>query len=225
MTAPATLTTAELHDISQSFESSHPIDIISWAAERFGSGLVATVSFEDPVLAHLMATAAPEADVVMIDTQYLFAETHWYANELSRRLDLRLLVEHPRPAVLPDNLWQTDTAACCNARKVEPLQRILASKTAWVTGVRRADGPTRATAPIVSWDDTRGVVKINALATLSDDDIALYARLHDLPPNPLSERGFPSIGCWPCTRPVAAGEDKRAGRWSGQEKSECGLHA
>ena len=225
MTAPATLTTAELHDISQSFESSHPIDIISWAAERFGSGLVATVSFEDPVLAHLMATAAPEADVVMIDTQYLFAETHWYANELSRRLDLRLLVEHPRPAVLPDNLWQTDTAACCNARKVEPLQRILASKTAWVTGVRRADGPTRATAPIVSWDDTRGVVKINALATLSDDDIALYARLHDLPPNPLSERGFPSIGCWPCTRPVAAGEDKRAGRWSGQEKTECGLHA
>ncbi len=225
MTATATLTTAELEEISQSFESSHPIEVIRWASKRFGTGLVATVSFEDPVLAHLMATAAPEADVVMIDTQYLFAETHWYANELSRRLDLRLRVEHPLPSVVPDNLWQTSTSECCNARKVEPLERILASKTAWVTGVRRADGPTRANAPIVSWDEARGVVKINALATLSDDDMALYAQLHDLPANPLSERGFPSIGCWPCTRPVAPGEDKRAGRWSGQDKTECGLHA
>ncbi len=225
MTATSILTTAELDKISQSFESSHPIDVIRWAAERFGDGLVATVSFEDPVLAHLMATAAPEADVVMIDTQYLFAETHWYANELSRRLNLRLRVEHPLPTVVPDNLWQTSTSECCNARKVEPLQRILASKTAWVTGVRRVDGPTRANAPIVSWDGARGVVKINALATLSDDDMALYAQLHELPANPLSERGFPSIGCWPCTRPVAPGEDKRAGRWSGQDKTECGLHA
>ena len=225
MTASSTLTTAELDEISQSFESSHPIDVIRWAAESFGTGLVATVSFEDPVLAHLMATAAPDAEVVMIDTQYLFAETHWYANELSRRLGLRLRVEHPLPTVVPDNLWQTDTAACCNARKVEPLRRILSTKTAWVTGVRRADGPTRANAPIISWDEARGVVKINALATLSDDDMALYAQLHDLPANPLSERGFPSIGCWPCTRPVAPGEDKRAGRWSGQDKTECGLHA
>ena len=225
MTAPATLTTAELEDISQSFESSHPKDVIRWATERYGAGLVATVSFEDPVLAHLMATAAPDAEVVMIDTQYLFAETHWYANELSRRLNLRLRVEHPLPTVVPDNLWQTSTSECCNARKVEPLQRILASKTAWVTGVRRVDGPTRANAPIVSWDGARGVVKINALATLSDDDMALYAQLHELPANPLSERGFPSIGCWPCTRPVAPGEDKRAGRWSGQDKTECGLHA
>ena len=224
MTAAATLTTAELEEISLSFESSHPIDVIRWAAERFGTGLVATVSFEDPVLAHLMATAAPEADVVMIDTQYLFAETHWYANELSRRIDLRLRVEHPLPTVLPDNLWQTSTSECCNARKVEPLQRILASKSAWVTGVRRADGPTRANAPIVSWDEARRVVKVNALATLSDDDMALYGKLHDLPANPLSERGFPSIGCWPCTRPVAPGDDKRAGRWSGQDKTECGLH-
>ena len=225
MSTTATLTTAELAAISQSFESSHPIDVIRWAAERFGTGLVATVSFEDPVLAHLMATAAPDAEVVMIDTQYLFAETHWYANELARRLGLRLRVEHPLPTVVPDNLWQTSTSECCKVRKVEPLQRILSAKTAWVTGVRRADGPTRANAPIISWDEARGVVKINALATLSDDDMALYAQLHDLPANPLSERGFPSIGCWPCTRPVAPGEDKRAGRWSGQDKTECGLHA
>ncbi len=225
MTTTTTFAPLELEQLSHSFESSHPLDIVRWAHDRFGEELVATVSFEDPVLAHLMATGAPGADVVMIDTQYLFAETHWYANELSRRLELNVRVEHPLPSVTPDNLWQRDTAACCNARKVEPLQRILAPKSAWVTGVRRADGPTRANAPIVSWDDTRTVVKINPLATLSDEDMALYAQLHELPANPLSERGFPSIGCWPCTRPVAPGEDKRAGRWSGQAKTECGLHA
>ena len=225
MAATTSLVPSDLERLSRSFESSQPINIVRWAFEQFGEGLVATVSFEDPVLAHLMATGAPNAEVVMIDTQYLFAETHWYANELARRLNLRLRVEQPLPSVVPDNLWQVDTSACCNARKVEPLQRILASKAAWVTGVRRADGPTRANAPIISWDDTRRIVKINPLATMTDENMALYAKLHDLPANPLAERGFPSIGCWPCTRPVAAGEDKRAGRWSGQEKTECGLHA
>lgn len=218
-------TVEELAEVSAGFESSHPLDVVRWAAERFGEGLVATVSFEDPVLVHLMANAAPAAEVVMIDTQYLFAETHWYAQELTKRLELNLRVEHPAADVRPDNLWQTDTTACCNVRKVEPLERILAPKDAWITGIRRADGPTRANAPIVSWDAARGVVKINPLATLSDDDMALYAQLNDLPANPLSERGYPSIGCWPCTRPVAPGEDKRAGRWSGQSKTECGLHA
>lgn len=215
----------ELTAASASFETSHPLDVIRWASERFGDGLVTTASFEDPVLVHLVSQGAPSSEVVMIDTQYLFAETHWYANELTRRMTLNLRVEHPQPTVKPDNLWQLDTAACCAARKVEPLERILSTKQAWITGVRRADGPTRANAPIVSWDAVRSVVKINALATYSDDDMALYAQVHDLPANPLTERGYPSIGCWPCTRPVAPGEDKRAGRWSGQAKTECGLHA
>lgn len=215
----------ELATLSASFETSHPLDIVQWAALRFGDDLVTTASFEDPVLVHLLSKAAPEAHIVMIDTQYLFAETHWYANELTRRLDLNLVVEHPLEHVRPDNLWQRDTAACCAARKVEPLERILASKAAWITGVRRADGPTRANAPIVSWDGARGVVKINPLATLSDEDMTLYAHVNDLPAHPLTDRGYPSIGCWPCTRPVAPGEDKRAGRWSGEAKTECGLHA
>ena len=214
----------ELATISASFETSHPIDVVRWAADRFGQGLVVTASFEDPVLVHLAATAGPSIDVVMIDTQYLFAETHWYAQELNRRLGLALRVEHPQPTVVPDNLWQTNTSACCDARKVEPLARILAPKAAWITGVRRVDGPTRANAPIVSWDGVRQVVKINPLATYADEDMLLYAQIHDLPANPLTDRGYPSIGCWPCTRPVAAGEDRRAGRWSGEAKTECGLH-
>ena len=215
----------ELAALSRSFEASQPGDIVRWAVERFGDGLVVTASFEDPVLVHAVATVAPSADIVLLDTQYLFAETWWYAGELTTRLKLNLRVERPAADVVPDNRWQTDTAGCCGVRKVEPLERLLAPKAAWITGIRRADGPTRADAPIVSWDAKRQVVKINPLANFSDDDMTLYATLHDLPANPLSERGYPSIGCWPCTRPVEPGEDKRAGRWSGEAKTECGLHA
>jgi phosphoadenosine phosphosulfate reductase len=107
---------------------------------------------------------------------------------------------------------------------VQPLARALDGKKVWITGVRRADGPTRANAPVAAFDIGRGLVKVNPLATFTDDDMALYERLHELPRNPLSERGYPSIGCWPCTRPVAPGEDKRAGRWAGSDKTECGLH-
>ena len=109
-------------------------------------------------------------------------------------------------------------------RKVEPLARAIAGKQAWITGVRRADGPTRAGAPVAAYDIGRGLVKVNPLATLTDDDMALYVQLYDLPAHPLADKGYASIGCWPCTRPVAPGEDKRAGRWSGNAKTECGLH-
>jgi phosphoadenosine phosphosulfate reductase len=109
-------------------------------------------------------------------------------------------------------------------RKVEPMQRALAGKAAWVSGLRRADSPSRATTPIVHDDLLRGVKKINPIATWSDDDVEHYKAMELLPEHPLTERGFASIGCWPCTRPVAAGEDPRAGRWSGSGKSECGLH-
>lgn len=215
----------ELATVSASFESSHPLDIVRWAAHRFGGDVITTASFEDPVLVHLVSRGAPSAEVVMIDTQYLFAETHRYADELTRRLELNLRIEHPLEEIRPDNLWQRDTAACCAARKVEPLERLLGGRAAWITGVRRADGPTRANAPIVAWDSARAVVKINPLATFSDEDMTLYAHVNDLPAHPLTARGYPSIGCWPCTRPVAPGEDKRAGRWSGEAKTECGLHA
>jgi phosphoadenosine phosphosulfate reductase len=209
--------------IPSTLEGEHPADVFRWAAAQFGAdGLVVTASFEDAVLVHVAATAVPGIEIVLLDTQYLFAETKWFVDELTRRLDLNLRIEHPD--VQPDNLWQTDTAACCDVRKVQPLARAIAGKRAWITGVRRADGPTRANAPVASYDIGRGLVKINPLATYTDDDMTLYERLYELPRNPLSERGYPSIGCWPCTRPVAPGEDKRAGRWAGSDKTECGLH-
>ena len=211
--------------IPPALEHEPPAEVVRWAARAFGlEHLVVTASFEDAVLVHVAATAAPGIEVTLLDTQYLFAETQWLADQLTERLDITVRVVRPLPAVRPDNLWQTDVEACCAARKVEPLSRALAGKQAWITGVRRADGPTRADAPIAAYDTGRGLVKINPLATMSDEDMELYLRLHDLPAHPLADKGYASIGCWPCTRPVAPGEDKRAGRWSGNTKTECGLH-
>ena len=203
----------------------HPTDVVRWAADQFGiDGLVVTASFEDAVLVHVAATAVPGIEITLLDTQYLFAETQWLVDELTKQLDLNLRVVRPLPHVVPDNLWQTDVEGCCHVRKVEPLARAIAGKQAWITGIRRADGPTRADAPVAAYDIGRGLVKVNPLATLSDDDMELYLQLHDLPVHPLVDKGYASIGCWPCTRPVAPGEDKRAGRWSGNAKTECGLH-
>ncbi len=217
--------TASTLTIPANIDTWRPADIVRWAAEQVGADqLVVTASFEDAVLVHVAATAVPGIEIVLLDTQYLFAETQWFVGNLKRRFDFNLTVLHPAPGVVPDDLWQTDTTACCAVRKVEPLQRATAGKQGWITGVRRVDGPTRANAPAAIFDPIRDLIKVNPLVALSDDEMALYVQLYELPSNPLSERGYPSIGCWPCTRPVAPGEDKRAGRWSGSAKTECGLH-
>lgn len=206
-------------------EQMHPTEVLRWAFDIYGTANVAiTSSFEDAVLVHLAASVDPAADIVLLDTQYLFAETWWLVEQMQNRFDINLRVVSPRPDVQRDNLWQTDVESCCAVRKVEPLARALEGKAAWVTGVRRVDGPTRANAPVVSYDINRNLVKINPLAAWTDDDMALYSEINELPVNPLSERGYPSIGCWPCTRPVAEGADRRGGRWAGSGKTECGLH-
>ena len=211
--------------IPTTLEQAHPTEVVRWAADQFGvDGLVVTASFEDAVLVHVAATAVPGIEITLLDTQYLFAETRWLIDELTARLDFDLRVMHPAADVFPDNRWQTDVEGCCHVRKVEPLSRALAGKQAWLTGVRRSDGPTRANAPVAAYDIGRGLLKVNPLAAWTDDDVALYLQLHELPAHPLTDKGYVSIGCWPCTRPIAPGEDKRAGRWSGHAKSECGLH-
>lgn len=209
----------------ESLETGHPADTFRWAAEQFGvEGIVVTASFQNAVLVHMAATTIPGIEIVLLDTQYLFAETKWFAQELAKKLDLNLRMVSPLPHVQPDNLWQSDLEGCCNIRKVEPLNRTLEGKRAWITGIRRADGPTRATVRVRSFDIGRNIVKLNPLAAFTDDDMEQYARSYELPSNPLTEHGYESIGCWPCTRPVASGEDKRAGRWAGTTKTECGLH-
>lgn len=206
-------------------ETGHPADTLRWAAEQFGiDGIVVTASFQNAVLVHLAATAVPGIEIVLLDTQYLFAETKWFVEELTKKLDLNVRIVGPLPDVQPDNLWQTDVQKCCNIRKVEPLNRALQGKHAWVTGLRRADGPTRTNVRVRSFDIGRKIIKLNPLAAYTDDDMALYTQLHELPAHPLSECGYSSIGCWPCTSAVGLGEDKRGGRWAGTTKTECGMH-
>ena len=198
--------------------------IVEWAVATYGDGVVFTASFEDAALIDVVAQVAPTLDVVLLDTQYLFAETEWYAEALRQRYQLNLRVVTPDPRVVRDNRWQHDVEGCCGVRKVEPLNRVLAEKDAWITGIRRADAPTRASAPVIEFDVARDVVKVNPLAAWTDQDIDNYIDAHQLLRHPLTDRGYASIGCWPCTRPVAPGEDRRAGRWAGLDKTECGLH-
>ena len=175
----------------------------------------------DAVLIDVASRVAPGIEVIFLDTQYHFQETLATAERIRDRYPIRLRVVWPE--VRPDDLWRTDPDACCHARKVLPMQRALQGRTAWLSGVRRADSPVRQQLPVVQ-RDRRGLVKVNPLIGWSDDDVAGYIAEHDVPVNPLVEQGYASIGCWPCTRPVRNDEDARAGRWDGSSKTECGLH-
>jgi len=212
----------ELAEVSRSFESKPASAVIEWAADRFADRLVLAASFQDCVLIDLMAKAAPGVEVVFLDTQYHFAETLWFVEQVRAKYDLDLTVMRPKATL--DDLWHSDPDQCCRVRKVEPLERALRGRAGWMTGLRRDEATSRATTPIVAYDIGRGLVKVNPLATWTDIDVQGYIRDHDLPVHPLAERGYSSIGCWPCTRPVGDGEDARAGRWSGSDKTECGLH-
>jgi phosphoadenosine phosphosulfate reductase len=212
----------ELAAISAELEHKPASAAIKWAHDRFGASLVIAASFQDCVLIDVASRAAPGIEVVFLDTQYHFAETLWYVERVRALYDLNLTIM--QPLVPADDLWETDTDECCAMRKVEPLARALHGKQAWMSGVRRSESDTRARTQIVHLDVGRGIVKVNPLALWSDDDIATYKADHDLPEHPLVAQGYPSIGCWPCTRPVAPGDDPRSGRWAATGKTECGLH-
>ena len=212
----------ELSVISNGFESAPASAVIRWAVEVFDDSMVVAASFEDIVLIDLVTKVRPGIEVVFLDTEAHFPETLSFVEEVRARYGLNLTVTKPGPEAAAH---PCGTAQCCQFRKVEPLRRAIAGKRAWMTSLKRADGPTRADAPIVSWDASFGLVKVNPLATWTDDDITSYLADHALPVHPLVSRGYRSIGCAPTTRPVAEGEDPRSGRWSGLDKSECGLHA
>jgi phosphoadenosine phosphosulfate reductase len=182
---------------------------------------VLAASFEDIVLIDLATKIAPGIEVVFLDTEAHFPETLSFVEEVRLRYGLHLTVTKPGPEAATH---PCGSAQCCQFRKVEPLRRALEGRRAWLTSLKRSDGPTRADAPIAAWDDAFGLVKVNPLATWSEDDVASYLADHDLPVHPLISQGYRSIGCAPTTRPVAEGEDVRAGRWAGLDKSECGLH-
>lgn len=195
--------------------------------------LVSSFGAESAVLLHLVAQVDPATPVLFLDTEKHFPETLAYRDELIARLgltDLRILKPEAAEVAAKDEnglRWSWDPDGCCEMRKVRPLAKTLAGFDASVTGRKAFQSSTRATLPRFEIDgsDTQGRLKINPLIDWNAADITAYFEAHDLPPHPLVEKGYPSIGCSPCTSKVAAGEDPRSGRWAGWDKTECGIHS
>jgi phosphoadenosine phosphosulfate reductase len=215
------ISVAELAELNERFEREPATGIIHWAVDTFHPRLCLTASMTDAVLIDLAVRVEPSIEVVFIDTGYHFPETLETVELVRRRygLNLRMMTVPPHD----EELWRIDPENCCSAIKVGQLDRALADKEAWMSGLRRAEASTRAEAPIISLD-LRGLVKINPIATWTDLDVEGYIADHGVPVNPLVHQGYLSIGCQPCTRPVADGEHPRAGRWADSDKQECGLH-
>jgi phosphoadenosine phosphosulfate reductase len=215
-------TDAELAELNHEFELLPAAKIIQWAVDSFSPYLCMTASMTDAVLIDLAVKVDPAIEVVFIDTGYHFPETLETVELVRRRygLNLRMMsVPH-----FDEEHWKVDPENCCSAIKVGQLDRALAGKVAWMSGLRRVEAASRDGAPVIA-RDLRGLVKINPIVTWSDDDVAGYIADHDVPVNPLVRQGYPSIGCMPCTHPVEPGADPRSGRWTGLGKTECGLHA
>ena len=210
-------------------EGATATEILTWAHDTFGSGLMLTSSLADTVMIHLAEQVAPGIDVLFLDTGYHFVETIGTRDAVAAVHDVNLITLTPAQTVAEqDATWGKDLFAtnpdqCCGLRKTAPLNEALAGYTAWASGVRRADSAARAKTPVVSWDLRRKIIKIAPIATWTDDEVADYIERHSLMVNPLLEDGYPSIGCEPCTS-RATDDDPRGGRWAGLAKTECGIH-
>jgi phosphoadenylyl-sulfate reductase (thioredoxin) len=225
---------SEDDETAERFEGRPPAEVLAWAAERFPGGVVFTTGFgaEGCVIIDLIAREKLGIDVVTLDTGLLFPETYALWRRLEDRYGIAIRGVRPKLSVSAQaqlhgaRLWERAPDRCCGLRKLEPLEAALQGYDAWVSAIRRDQTRERAAAQVVESDAARaGRLKINPLAAWTSADVWDYVRSHDVPTNLLHERGYPSIGCWPCTSPVAAGDDPRAGRWRGLEKKECGLHA
>jgi phosphoadenosine phosphosulfate reductase len=227
-------TEQELRDLVKhagaEFELAPAEDIIEWAVATFGERFCITSSMGDAVLAHLASKVAPGIDVVFLDTGYHFAETIGTRDAVAATLPVNLLTITPKQTVAEQDaefgpeLWRRDPDLCCAMRKVAPLRDSLAEYDAWATGLRRAETHNRVIAPVIGWDARKRKVKVSPLARWSDEQVDRYVLENGVLVNPLQYDGYPSIGCGPCTRRVAPGEDPRSGRWAGTGKTECGIH-
>lgn len=209
-----------------------PEQVLRWAAEQVGlRQLAIATSLADTVLAHVAARAVPGVDVLFVDPGYHFAETRGLRDAVAQVYDVNLRTLTPERTVAQQDaeegpeLFSRDPDRCCALRKVAPFDAALAGYRAWASGLRRDDHNGRAGVEVVTLDAKRDMVKLNPLAHWTQDQVDAYVVEHSLLENPLRQLGYRSIGCEPCTRPVAEGEDDRAGRWQGFAKAECGMHA
>ncbi len=222
---------AEARRYAMRFNAAPAEEILRFAIEEAFPGRIALVSSfgaESAALLHLVAQIDPSTPVIFLDTGKHFAQTLSYRTRLANRLgltdvrDIHPLAEEMESRDSDGDLWKRDADVCCTLRKVEPLSAALAGFDAWITGRKQFHGGGRANLP--SFEANATHIKVNPLIRWTSGDVADYAQQHELPSHPLAAQGYPSIGCWPCTHPVAQGEDIRAGRWRGAAKTECGIH-
>jgi phosphoadenosine phosphosulfate reductase len=224
---------ANLAQISRRFEQQTPQELLRWALATYGDDLVVANGFGDSgiVQMHMIAQIRPQTTFFYLQTDLLFPETLALRDELARRLGIRFTEIHSGLSLgeqayqFGRELWARNPDLCCLMRKVEPMRAFLADKRAWVTAIRRDQAVSRANTQLVDWDAANGLIKLAPLAAWSQEQVQDYMRQYELPHNELRDAGYGSIGCMPCTRPLAAGEtDERAGRWAGTDKIECGIH-
>jgi phosphoadenosine phosphosulfate reductase len=206
------------------------VEILGWADEEFGSSWAVASSMADAVVPSLAAKVRPGVDILFLDTGYHFAETIGTRDAVAATLPVTVRNIMPRQTVEQQDasfgarLYERNPDQCCALRKVMPLRAALKDYTAWASGLRRDELATRADVKVVEWDEQRSMVKLNPIAAWTQDDVDRYIADNGILVNPLLFDGYGSIGCWPCTRRLKPGEDPRAGRWSGTNKVECGLH-
>jgi len=209
---------------ARALESDAPVEILRWASKHIPRLAFATgFGAEGCVIIDLIAREQLPIDVFTLDTGVLFPETYalWKALEAKYGITIRGVA----PVQVIDQLWQSDPDRCCDLRKVQPLRAALAGYGGWITAIRRDQTPDRAAAGVVEADAKFGLIKVNPLVRWTNDDVWGHLYAHDVPTNPLHQQGYPSIGCQPCTSPIVPGENLRAGRWRGAQKTECGLHS
>lgn len=232
MSHPTDWTPDTLVSTSRALASQSPRAILQWAFAQWAPGIVMATGFgpSGVVLMHTIAQLRPETTIFYLDTDLLFPETLALRDRLADRLGLTFTRIHSglsleaQARTQGPELWRHDPNRCCFLRKVEPLRRFLADKPAWITGIRRDQSATRAHTDVVEWDRAHQLVKVNPLAHWTEEMVWGYIDLHDLPYNDLHDQGYPSVGCMPCSHPVAPGEDRRSGRWADHAKTECGIH-
>ncbi|MFE0560014.1 phosphoadenylyl-sulfate reductase [Paenibacillus sp. NPDC058910] len=216
---------------AEELEHASAEEVIAFAIKTFPN-ITFACSFgaEDVVLVDMIQKISPSTDIFYLDTDFHFKETYETRDRMAERYGLEfvrvspLITPEEQAAQHGEALWSVNPTECCNIRKVEPLTRILSQYEAWITGIRRDQAPTRANSKKIEYDTKFGLVKFNPIAGWTSEDVWNYIRANDIIYNPLHDQNYPSIGCEYCTRQVMPGEDPRAGRWSGHEKTECGLH-
>lgn len=233
MSTTEAISVEEWTEVNEKLSNATPREILAWAAERFGSRLTMATAFgpEGCILIHLLSEIAPQIRVFNLDTGYQFQETLDLRDRIAERYGIEVELVRPDTTVAEYEaihggpLYATKSDQCCYERKIVPLRRALVGYDAWITAIRADQSAHRAKASVVGPDPKFGLVKVNPLLNWTKRDVWAFLVTNQVPYNPLHDRGYASVGCWPCTQPISVGQDERAGRWAGQAKTECGLHS